>query len=482
MARKKDQYIYSSLTDILREQILSGFIKKDEFLMSENELSKYYELSRTSVRKSLDQLQKEGLVVKKAGLGTFVSPHVTVRKTKRKVLRILTITPSYFVDYCLPFICETFEQQHPDVDIKLLSFPVDQFWQSLHKCIEMGIQPDLCIITDGIFQQLKNADEFVTLDRILEPELGAMYPKLLDGFRLGGGVKAMPVTFSNICLAYNPQMFAKYGIAPPRNGWTKEEFLRTAEQLTRDTNGDGIIDNYGFSLPSTLNRWNVIAMQHGVDFHKPNKKALLDALNFMHDVIYRKRSALLSHMQMHRVAFQSEQVAMMLTTSIELAGFGDKLPFAPKFAPMPFGGTGQTLLIANAMMVHAGSPDRELAAQFLQTACNPDVQAKMGKARFLSVLHPINERMWDSLDLEALQMTGGRLQDAFYQHETFPDLGVLQEVNNEMMLFWEGMESAESCAGRLHKLLTRRKKRQPEGEREARGGAMAGTREREVSV
>ncbi|MDR6549980.1 extracellular solute-binding protein [Paenibacillus qinlingensis] len=456
--RKKDQYIYSSLTDILREQILSGFIKKDEFLMSENELSKYYELSRSSVRKSLDLLLKEGLVVKKAGLGTFVSPNVTVQKSKRKVLRILTITPSYFVDHCLPFICQTFEQQHPDVDIKLLSFPIAQFWESLNRCIEMGIQPDICIITDGIFQELKSMDDFVSLDRIMEPELTSVYPNLLNGFRKDGNVKAIPVTFSSICLAYNPRMFDKYNVAPPGPGWNKEAFIQTAGQLTFDTNEDGIIDNYGFSLPSTLNRWNVIAMQNGVDYNKPNKQALLDTLTFMHDMIYRKRSALLSHLQLHRVAFQSEQVAMMLTTTIELAGFGEKLPFEPKFAPMAFGDTPKTLLIANALMVHAASTERELAIQFLQTACHPDVQDKIGKSRFLSVLHPINERHWDRQDLESLHISDGQLREAYYQHETITNNQRMLEVNNELMLYWEGMESAEQCAQRLYKLLSPRKK------------------------
>jgi multiple sugar transport system substrate-binding protein len=456
--RKKDQYCYSSLTDILREQILSGFIKKDEFLMSENELSKYYELSRSSVRKSLDLLLKEGLVVKKAGLGTFVSPNVTVRKSKRKVLRILTITPSYFVDHCLPFICETFEQQHLDVDIKLLSFPITQFWESLHKCIEMGIQPDICIITDTIFQELKSMDDFVSLDRIMDDELSQMYPKVIDGFRKDGNVKAIPVTFSGICLAYNPRMFDKYSVEAPRQGWDKEAFIETAGRLTFDTNDDGIIDNYGFSLPSTLNRWNVIAMQHGFDFHKPNKKALLDTLTFMHDMIYRKRSALVSHMQLHRVAFQSEQVAMILTTTIELAGFGDKLPFEPKFAPMPFGDSPNTLLIANALMVHSASTERELAIQFLQTACHPDVQAKIGESRFLSVLHDINKMMWDPLDLASLHISDGQLHNAFYQHETISDTQMMQEVNQEMMLYWEGMESAEQCAKRLQKILAPRKK------------------------
>jgi multiple sugar transport system substrate-binding protein len=324
--------------------------------------------------------------------------------------------------------------------------------------MEMGIQPDLFIITDSVFQELKHRDPFVSLDRILHHELSAMYPKLHDGFRHDGAIKAMPVTFSGICLAYNPRMFDKHNVPLPRQGWNMEQFMDAAGQLTFDTNRDGIIDTFGFSLPSRFNRWNVIAMQNGVDFNKPNKKALLDTLTFIHDLIYRRRIGLISHLQQHRTAFQNEQVAMMMTTAIELAGFEDKLPFKPRFAPMPFGAASKTMVIANAIMVHSSSTERELAIQFLQTACYPDIQAQIANSRFLSVLHSINEQFWDPLDLESLHLTDGQLHDAYYQFETLPDTQIMQEVNNEMLLYWEGMESAAQCAKRLNKILSPRKK------------------------
>jgi multiple sugar transport system substrate-binding protein len=66
--------------------------------------------------------------------------------------------------------------------------------------------------------------------------------------------------------------------------------------------------------------------------------------------------------------------------------------------------------------------------------------------------------MWDPLDLTSLHISDGQLHDAFYQHETISDTQMMQEVNQEMMLYWEGMESAEQCAKRLQKILAPRKK------------------------
>lgn len=93
--RREKEFRYLKLANILREQILSGYIKPGEFLLSENELCKFYGLSRTSVRKSLDELLKEGLIVKKPGQGTMVSPDLEITEKQRRILRILAPSPSF---------------------------------------------------------------------------------------------------------------------------------------------------------------------------------------------------------------------------------------------------------------------------------------------------------------------------------------------------------------------------------------------------
>ncbi|MDF2671626.1 MAG: GntR family transcriptional regulator, partial [Paenibacillus sp.] len=100
--RRESEFRYSKLANILREQIMSGYIKPGEFLYSENELCRFYQISRTSVRKSLEQLQKEGLIVKKVGQGTIVSPDLVIPESPTKVLRIMAPSPSHYVDLCMP--------------------------------------------------------------------------------------------------------------------------------------------------------------------------------------------------------------------------------------------------------------------------------------------------------------------------------------------------------------------------------------------
>jgi len=67
---------YAQLADILREIIqdsLSG--DETEFLPSENELVSTYQVSRATVRQALSLLEREGLVHKVRGKGTYISKH-----------------------------------------------------------------------------------------------------------------------------------------------------------------------------------------------------------------------------------------------------------------------------------------------------------------------------------------------------------------------------------------------------------------------
>ena len=68
---------YYQLYEILRKNILAGDWKPGDMLPPETELVDQYELSRTTVRQSLDMLVNDGLIYRQRGRGTFVS-HPTI--------------------------------------------------------------------------------------------------------------------------------------------------------------------------------------------------------------------------------------------------------------------------------------------------------------------------------------------------------------------------------------------------------------------
>ncbi len=64
--------LYRQLADIIRASIESGEFKRDSQIPTETVLSQQYEISRITVRKALEELTDEGLLVRKQGKGTFV--------------------------------------------------------------------------------------------------------------------------------------------------------------------------------------------------------------------------------------------------------------------------------------------------------------------------------------------------------------------------------------------------------------------------
>jgi GntR family transcriptional regulator len=65
--------LYSQLKELLRTRILDGSYPPHSRMPSESELGKAFDVSRITVRQALGDLQKEGLIFKIHGKGTFVA-------------------------------------------------------------------------------------------------------------------------------------------------------------------------------------------------------------------------------------------------------------------------------------------------------------------------------------------------------------------------------------------------------------------------
>lgn len=73
MLKDKAIPLYYQLETILRKKITSGDYSPEISLPSEDALAKKYKVSRITVRQALSSLEKDGLVIRQRGRGTFVS-------------------------------------------------------------------------------------------------------------------------------------------------------------------------------------------------------------------------------------------------------------------------------------------------------------------------------------------------------------------------------------------------------------------------
>ncbi|MEN8201649.1 MAG: GntR family transcriptional regulator [Bacteroidota bacterium] len=75
---------YQQIFTILKSRIQQGTYRVGSYLPSENELCSHYSITRTTVRRALDELLKEGFIEKEHGKGSRV-------KERRQSLGLLTV-------------------------------------------------------------------------------------------------------------------------------------------------------------------------------------------------------------------------------------------------------------------------------------------------------------------------------------------------------------------------------------------------------
>ncbi|OUM89967.1 MAG: GntR family transcriptional regulator [Caldibacillus debilis] len=80
--------LYIQLMDIIINQIERGEYKPNDKLPSERELCEKYDVSRMTVRQALLELERDGYIYKKHGLGSFVSP----RSINQKLDKLYSFT------------------------------------------------------------------------------------------------------------------------------------------------------------------------------------------------------------------------------------------------------------------------------------------------------------------------------------------------------------------------------------------------------
>ncbi len=110
-------------------------------------------------------------------------------------------------------------------------------------------QNNMSLAADGVFLPL---DECLAGSEAgTAGDLSDYYPGILAVNQFDGQTYGLPWIAQPVVLYFNRGLFDAAGLEYPTNDWTWTEFQAAAEALTLDTNGDGEIDQWGF----TNNGW-----------------------------------------------------------------------------------------------------------------------------------------------------------------------------------------------------------------------------------
>ena len=86
------QPIYEQIAGQMKEQIMSGGLKKDTALPSVRSLARELRISALTVKKAYDALEQEGFVITVHGKGSFVAdinPQIAAEERRKEVEKTL---------------------------------------------------------------------------------------------------------------------------------------------------------------------------------------------------------------------------------------------------------------------------------------------------------------------------------------------------------------------------------------------------------
>ena len=101
------------------------------------------------------------------------------------------------------------------------------------------------------------------LDTSPDFDLDDFYPVFRDAFKHKGKYYGFAKDFNAYVLFYNKDMFADAGLNTPPKNW--EELKTFSKQLTKDTDGDGKIDQYGFIVEPSIDMVLPFAFQNNAE-------------------------------------------------------------------------------------------------------------------------------------------------------------------------------------------------------------------------
>ena len=176
---------------------------------------------------------------------------------------------------------DIFHKKHPN--IKVVMEPVSYKEKETKYTVESiaGRAPDVFHVHAFSLPMFFSKGFAKDLTPFIENEgpgfLDAWYPLPLKLMQYQGKMHAMPGDYMTMVLFYNTNMFKAAGLDVNKPPKTWDEFLAYAQKLTRDTDGDGKIDQWGFGTvgaksPGFSMRFGPFIWSYGADYLKPGMK------------------------------------------------------------------------------------------------------------------------------------------------------------------------------------------------------------------
>jgi len=194
-------------------------------------------------------------------------------------------------------------EDHPEIQIKTMGVPDEmEYWTKI-TTLAAGGEINAVFWNSRSFGM--GFDNFAArgLCRDLYPiveatnfDIESFYPAAVQAVTMDGHLFALPQRWhgGHDAIWYNVDLFEKAGIAEPTDSWTPSDLVSLGKAVTKDVDGDGRIDEWGFTLPLShpLTLTCLVRMFDGYELSEDGKTCLLNtpdavqAITWVYDTLF----------------------------------------------------------------------------------------------------------------------------------------------------------------------------------------------------
>ena len=242
------------------------------------------------------------------------------------------------------------------------------------------------------------------LDKSTQIRETQFYREAVAPFHWQGALACIPQNLSSLVVYYNRDLFRAGGVPEPRDGWTWSDFLRTAQALTRDIDGDGRVDQYGLGTEVTTFRLVPFVWQNGGDLvdvpRAPTRLALdtpaaRDAVQWFVDLQVKHHvvpDAVAEKAESSERRFLNGRLAMFLNSRRGVPTYRTVKGFDWDVAPLPMGRQRAGILHADAYCMPRASAHKAAAWALIEFANSAEGQRIIaGSGRTVPSLRSVAE-------------------------------------------------------------------------------------------
>jgi multiple sugar transport system substrate-binding protein len=306
-------------------------------------------------------------------------------------------------------VAEAFEEANPGVKVSLVPVPgtEEEYHARLASELVAGSPADVVLIDYDAAAEfyekggLQPLTDQLAASTVVKP--ADLYPQALQAFQNEGQQMCLPLSISSLVVFFNKDKFDEAGQAYPTAGWTWDQFLATAQALTKDENGDGVPEEFGVAIEPKLNNILPFIWQNGGEFLAEGNHALAidtpEAKAAIQFVLDWQSKYHIAPDEEHttsegaRELFQHGELAMLIQSSEFAPEAAEMTGLNWDIGPLPQKAQAANILKSDGVCLPAKAANPELGWKLIEFLLSPEGQRIMGAA---GRIVPVNKSVAES--------------------------------------------------------------------------------------